>query len=60
MLFRSAYGDVASLQGQVAAERVHALAAFRADVLGGGFPTDAEVSRIDLDELKKFRVGLGD
>ena len=55
-----AYGDVASLQGQVAAERVRALTAFRADVQGGGFPTDAEVSRIDLDELKKFRVGLGD
>ena len=49
-----AYGDVASLQQQIAAERVKALSAFRADVLSGGFPDDTEVSHIDPDELGRF------
>ncbi len=49
-----AYGDVASLQQQIAAERVKALSAFRADVLSGGFPDDSEVSHIGPDELSRF------
>lgn len=53
-----AYGDVASLQRQIAAERVRALSAFRADVLSGGFPNDGEVGRIDPDELARFVESL--
>ena len=49
-----AYGDVAALQRQIAQERVRALAAFRADVLSGGFPNDGEVGRVDPDELAGF------
>lgn len=54
-----AYGDVASLQRQVMDERVRALAAFRADVQGGGFPSDGEVGRIDPAELARFVDTLG-
>jgi 3-methyl-2-oxobutanoate hydroxymethyltransferase len=52
------YGDVASLQRQIAAERVRALSAFRADVLNGAFPGDAETGRIDADELARFTASL--
>ena len=55
-----AYGDVAVLQRQIAAERVKALAAFRADVISGGFPSDTEVSRIADAELAAFRATLTD
>lgn len=55
-----AYGDVAALQRQIAAERVKALAAFRADVISGGFPSDTEVSRIADAELAAFRATLTD
>lgn len=48
------YGDVAALQRQIAAERVKALSAFRADVLSGSFPSEHEVSRIDPAELSAF------
>ena len=48
------YGNVAALQRQIADERVRALSAFRADVLSGGFPNDAEVGRIDPAELARF------
>jgi 3-methyl-2-oxobutanoate hydroxymethyltransferase len=48
------YGDVASLQQQIHAERVRALSAFRADVTSGGFPDDTEVGRIAPDELARF------
>jgi len=54
-----AYGDVAALQRQVREERVRALSAFRADVLGGGFPAVGEVGRIDPDELAGFVESLG-
>lgn len=48
------YGDVASLQRQIADERVRALSAFRADVLSGGFPGDGQVGHIDPTELACF------
>ena len=48
------YGNVAGLQQQIAAERVRALAAFRADVLAGAFPAEEEVGRIDPAELAGF------
>ncbi|MDO8391794.1 MAG: 3-methyl-2-oxobutanoate hydroxymethyltransferase [Actinomycetota bacterium] len=53
------YGDVAALQRQIAEERVRALSAFRADVLSGSFPGEAEVSQIDPAELSGFLEGLG-
>lgn len=52
------YGDVGGLQAQIAAERVRALSAFRADVAAGGFPTESEVSQIADDELEAFRASL--
>ena len=54
------YGDVASLQRQIAEERVRALSAFRADVLNGAFPSDAEVGLIDPSELARFVESLED
>ena len=45
-------------QRQMDAERVRALTEFRADVASGGFPSDAEVSRIDPAELAGFRSAL--
>jgi 3-methyl-2-oxobutanoate hydroxymethyltransferase len=48
------YGDVASLQQQIHAERVRALSAFRTDVTSGSFPDDTEVGRIAPDELARF------
>ncbi len=53
------YGDVAALQRQIAAERVKALSAFRADVLNGSFPAEHEVGRIDPAELSAFIDTLG-
>jgi 3-methyl-2-oxobutanoate hydroxymethyltransferase len=53
-----AYGDVASLRRGIMDERVRALAAFRADVLNGGFPDDSEVGRIDPVELARFVESL--
>ncbi|HAP76394.1 MAG TPA: ketopantoate hydroxymethyltransferase [Acidimicrobiaceae bacterium] len=52
------YGDVASLQRQIADERVRALSAFRADVVGGSFPAAEEVGRIAPDELARFVESL--
>jgi 3-methyl-2-oxobutanoate hydroxymethyltransferase len=52
------YGDVAGLQRQIADERVRALTAFRADVLSGSFPSEAEVSQIAPDELARFIESL--
>ena len=49
-----AYGDVASLQQRIRDERVRALQAFKADVLGGGFPAEGEVGRIEAAELAAF------
>ena len=48
------YGDVAALQRQIAAERVKALSAFRADVQSHSFPNEAEVGAIDSGELAEF------
>ena len=54
-----AYADLAALHRQIDAERVRALAEFRADVAGKGFPSDAETSRIDATELATFVEALG-
>jgi 3-methyl-2-oxobutanoate hydroxymethyltransferase len=53
-----AYADLAALHRQVEAERVRALTAFRADVAAGGFPSDAEVSKVDGAELAGFVAAL--
>ena len=53
-----AYADLASLQRQIEAERVRALTEFRADVAAGQFPSDAEVSVVDADELAGFVAAL--
>jgi 3-methyl-2-oxobutanoate hydroxymethyltransferase len=53
-----AYGDLAALHAQIAAERVRALSAFRADVACGGFPDESEVSHIDAGELRRFVESL--
>ena len=49
-----AYADLSALHKQLAAERVKALKAFRADVASKGFPNDSEVGHIDPEELKHF------
>ena len=53
-----AYGDIASLKRRIVEERVQALTAFRADVLDGSFPSDAEVGRVDPLELARFVASL--
>jgi 3-methyl-2-oxobutanoate hydroxymethyltransferase len=53
-----AYADLAALHRQVETERVRALTAFRADVAAHRFPSDAEVSQVDADELAHFRAAL--
>jgi len=53
-----AYGDLASLHKQIAAERVRALTAFRADVASRAFPNESEVSPIEPDELARFVQSL--
>jgi len=53
-----AYADVAALQRQIDAERVRALTEFRADVASGGFPSEAEVSKVDAAELAAFTAAL--
>ena len=49
-----AYGDLASLHAQVRDARVEALTAYRADVLAGQYPGDAEVAGIDDAEFDDF------
>ncbi len=53
-----AYGDLASLQNQIKAERVRALTAFRADIASGAFPNESEVGQIDPHELEHFIKSL--
>ncbi|MGD9955280.1 MAG: 3-methyl-2-oxobutanoate hydroxymethyltransferase [Candidatus Nanopelagicales bacterium] len=53
-----AYADLAALQRQIDAERVRALTEFRADVASGGFPSEAEVSKVDAAELAAFVATL--
>ena len=55
-----AYGDIAALNKQIAAERVRALTAFRVDVAAKGFPSETEVGQIDSDELRRFVNSLDD
>lgn len=49
-----AYGDLAALRAQIRDARVDALAAYRADVLAGQYPGEAEVATIDDAELAEF------
>lgn len=49
-----AYGDLAALRAQVQQARVDALSAYRADVLAGSYPADAEVASIDDTEFAGF------
>lgn len=49
-----AYGDLASLHAQVRDARVEALTAYRADVLSGEYPGDAEIAGIDDAEFDDF------
>jgi 3-methyl-2-oxobutanoate hydroxymethyltransferase len=48
------YGDTASLQAKVDAERTRALSAFRADVTNGAYPGSAETASVEELELEKF------
>lgn len=49
-----AWGDVAALRRQLAAERARALAAFRADVASGAFPGPAESVGLPADTLAEI------
>lgn len=49
-----AYGDLPALEAQVREARISALTAYRADVLAGNYPGDAEVANIDDDEFESF------
>ena len=53
-----AYGDLPTLHAQVRDARVAALTAYRADVLAGNYPADAEVAGIDNDEFDGFLKDL--
>ena len=53
-----AYADLAALHRQIDAERRRALTEFRADVEGGRFPSEAEVSTIQPGELAGFVAAL--
>ena len=52
------YGDLASLYAQVDAERVRALAAFRADVASGSYPSESEMGHIEASELERFVTSI--
>lgn len=54
-----AWGRVGELQKAVRAERRRALAAFRAAVAAGGFPSENELAGIPESELAAFRTRLG-
>jgi 3-methyl-2-oxobutanoate hydroxymethyltransferase len=49
-----AYGDLATLHAQIGEERIRALSAFRADVMAGQYPSEAETANIDIGELEQF------
>ena len=53
------YGDLAKLYAQINCERVNALRAFRADVVGRQYPNDSEVASIDSNELAEFVARIG-
>jgi 3-methyl-2-oxobutanoate hydroxymethyltransferase len=57
-----AYGDLAALHAKVQASRIEALSAYRADVLAGQYPADAETATIDDPEFTEFidRLQNGD
>ena len=49
-----AYGDLAALHAKVQAARIKSLTAYRADVLAGQYPADAETAGIDDSEFSEF------
>jgi len=49
-----AYGDLAALHEKVREARIAALKAYRADVLGGNYPQDAEIAGIADAEFHEF------
>lgn len=49
-----AYADLAALYAEINRERVSALTAFRADVVGAGFPNESETVSVDDGELQRF------
>ena len=57
-----AYADLATLHAEIQAARVDALSAYRADVLAGQYPADAEVAGIGDGEFAEFaeRIRAGD
>ena len=48
------YADLGALRAQMRNARIDALAAYRADVIAGQYPGEAEVAAIDDAELAKF------
>jgi 3-methyl-2-oxobutanoate hydroxymethyltransferase len=57
-----AYADLAALHDKIRTTRVDALTAYRADVVAGQYPADAEVAGIDDAEFADFaqRIRNGD
>lgn len=48
------YGDLASLQRQMEAERLRALTAFRKDVSNGQFPDDSEIGKVSDEVMESL------
>jgi 3-methyl-2-oxobutanoate hydroxymethyltransferase len=55
-----AYGDLATLHAKIRDARVTALSAYRADVLAGQYPGEAEIAAIDDTELAAFIARMQD
>jgi 3-methyl-2-oxobutanoate hydroxymethyltransferase len=53
-----AWGDLARLRRQLQAERIGALAGFRADVQSGAYPSAGETAAMSGDELSRLRDRL--
>ncbi len=49
-----AYADLHGLRQRIRDERIRALTEFRADAMGGAFPSDRETVRVDERELAAF------
>ncbi len=55
-----AYADLAALHATIRNARIDALSAYRADVLAGQYPADAEVAGIDDAEFAEFAERIRD
>jgi 3-methyl-2-oxobutanoate hydroxymethyltransferase len=53
-----AYADLPALEANVRQARIEALSAYRADVLAGNYPGEAETATIDDDEFEAFLTKL--